>query len=253
MNPRNSSHDPQPDAETERDESSALWALGALSSDEVAELAPRLESDRALAFRAAEYSEIVAELELAAGTPRAPRPELKARLFDRIRSDPGASVGPTPSMEQSLPAPSPEVVESGGVEPSAPTSHTAGVQVWKTWGTKTRPNSSDSPGLTVVRSSEGDWQATGVEGVRVKHLFSDAARRYVTMLVRMDPGAAYPSHVHGGAEECFVLEGELEVAGTQLREGDYQRAEHGSLHGVQATRDGCLLLIVSSQDDELID
>jgi hypothetical protein len=34
--------------------------------------------------------------------------------------------------------------------------------------------------------------------------------------------------------------------------GDYQFAAGGSEHRVQSTEGGCLLLIVSSQDDELI-
>jgi anti-sigma factor ChrR (cupin superfamily) len=71
------------------------------------------------------------------------------------------------------------------------------------------------------------------------------------MLVRMDPGSSYPGHLHAGVEECFVLEGELRVGEEVLRRGDYQRADEGSEHGIQWTEKGCLLLIVSSQDDEL--
>jgi quercetin dioxygenase-like cupin family protein len=37
-----------------------------------------------------------------------------------------------------------------------------------------------------------------------------------------------------------------------LRTGDYQCVPAGSVHGVQSTASGCLLLIVSSMHDELI-
>jgi hypothetical protein len=36
-----------------------------------------------------------------------------------------------------------------------------------------------------------------------------------------------------------------------MKSGDYQRAEKGTLHEVQSTEGGCLLLLVSSQHDEL--
>lgn len=67
------------------------------------------------------------------------------------------------------------------------------------------------------------------------------------------PGTAYPCHVHDGPEECYVHRGELCVAGETLRAGDYQRAAPGSLYVVQSTENGCLLLIVSSMTDELVE
>jgi hypothetical protein len=38
-----------------------------------------------------------------------------------------------------------------------------------------------------------------------------------------------------------------------MRAGDFQRAEAGSVHPVQSTDGGCLLLITSSLDDELLE
>ena len=68
----------------------------------------------------------------------------------------------------------------------------------------------------------------------------------------MAAGSSYPGHLHGGVEECLVLEGDLQVEGEELRAGDYQRAEASSQHGTQWTKNGCLLLIVSSQHDALL-
>ena len=37
-----------------------------------------------------------------------------------------------------------------------------------------------------------------------------------------------------------------------MKRGDYMVADEGSLHGVQSTDGGCLVLIVSSVHDELV-
>jgi len=150
--------------------------------------------------------------DLATLTPsKTPPPDLKGRLLARVR--------------ETKPAPT---------------------QPWKAWQA-----SAMETGLTLVRGGEGRWEPSGVEGVEIRRLFLDAENDRATMLVRMAPGTSYPSHVHGGAEECYVLEGDLDVAGTRMLAGDYQRATSGSLHGIQSTENGCLLFIVSSLHDEL--
>jgi quercetin dioxygenase-like cupin family protein len=103
----------------------------------------------------------------------------------------------------------------------------------------------------VQRADEAVWEKTPIPGITTRILFVDPPRNQFTALVRMEPGASYPGHVHGGPEECLVLEGELCVGGdTVLRKGDYQRAAGGSRHGVQSTQTGCLLLVTSSLNDD---
>lgn len=126
----------------------------------------------------------------------------------------------------------------------------SGVQAWKRWTSP--PGAEVAAGLATLRADDGQWEETGLPGVRVRSLAVDPERRYVTMLVRMEPGSDYPAHRHAGAEECLVLAGELSVGGTTLRPGDYQRADAGSIHGVQRSPTGCTLFIVSSQDDVLL-
>ena len=118
-------------------------------------------------------------------------------------------------------------------------------QVWRSW------TASPFAGLHVVRRDEGDWE-TVFDGVWAKQLHADPGADTVTMLIRMAPGATYPAHRHGGAEQCLVLEGDVEVNDVELKAGDYQCAARDSLHGVTRTDNGCLLLIVSSQRDELL-
>ena len=131
------------------------------------------------------------------------------------------------------------------------------IQVWKRWGDRSDSHgeargASIDPNFTLVAQTEGAFEQTGIAGIEVRRLFVDSAADRATMLVRMAPGSSYPAHRHGGPEECFVLQGDLQVGrDTRMRAGDYQRADEGSEHPVQSTEQGCLLLIVSSLHDEL--
>lgn len=119
-------------------------------------------------------------------------------------------------------------------------------QVWKRW-----ESTREDMDLYVVRRGEGQWEDTGVQGVRIRRLFVDRERNQFTAIVEMAPGSAYPRHIHDTAEECLVLEGDLRVGDDHLFAGDYQRAPAGSKHGIQSTDNGCKLLIVSSLTDEI--
>lgn len=106
-------------------------------------------------------------------------------------------------------------------------------------------------GSTLLRAASGGWRDTSVPGVRVRVLHEDAAQDKRTALYQMDPGSRYPAHVHGGAEECFVLSGDLWLGELRMGPGDYQRVEGESRHLVQSTRGGCLLYITCSMSDRL--
>ena len=67
-----------------------------------------------------------------------------------------------------------------------------------------------------------------------------------TYLVRMDRGARFGPHHHGAVEHCFVVAGDLHVAGHHLHTGDYHRADQHTTHDETASEGGCLLLIVES-------
>jgi len=128
----------------------------------------------------------------------------------------------------------------------------AGPQVWKTWPDSQKSASFTAPGLLIVRAHEEGWEDIGVNGIQVKRLYVDEAHDSVTMLVKAPAGAVYPRHRHAGPEQCYVLQGDLHMAGTVLRAGDYQYAEPDSIHGRQYTENGCMLLIVSSLHDEML-
>ncbi|MBI5435470.1 MAG: cupin domain-containing protein [Planctomycetes bacterium] len=121
---------------------------------------------------------------------------------------------------------------------------------WQRWSDT--PGETIAPGLVNVASSADGFEEIGIAGIEVKRLSVDAEARKATMLIRMAAGTSYPRHRHAAREECFVLDGTLRVGASTLRAGDFQVAERDSIHEVQSTDTGCLLLIVSSQDDELV-
>jgi anti-sigma factor ChrR (cupin superfamily) len=93
-------------------------------------------------------------------------------------------------------------------------------------------------GYDFVCADEGRW-AEVTPGVFRKDIGGDAG-----FLLRMTPGSEVPHHEHSTVEHCYVMGGDLQVAGHELHVGDYHRAGAGSVHDIIRSRTGCLLLIV---------
>jgi anti-sigma factor ChrR (cupin superfamily) len=194
----------------------ALHALGSLDPAESAAYEVHLKQCAVCRREVLSFRETIEQIPLIV-PPVAPAESLRQRVLERVRA-----------TARELPA---------------------AAQTWKTW----RPSDRDQAvGFSVDLAQDAVWEPTGVAGVETRRLFVDRANDRATMLIRMAPGASYPSHVHANAEECYVIEGDLRVAETHLKAGDYQRAGSGSLHPIQSTDHGCLLLIVSSLHDELV-
>jgi quercetin dioxygenase-like cupin family protein len=111
-----------------------------------------------------------------------------------------------------------------------------------------RPSSS---GLVFVKASEGKWWRIA-PGVTAKVLSFDSASRRTTTILRFAPGTNYAPHRHAAVEELYVLEGGCTIAGRAMRVGDYHRAEAGTVHHDTSTDEGCLLLVISSPQNELL-
>jgi anti-sigma factor ChrR (cupin superfamily) len=112
-------------------------------------------------------------------------------------------------------------------------------------------DSNKDSGFLYVRESQGEW-AEVVAGVRVKQLYEDPNRKYSTVLVRMDPGATFPDHVHAEAEECYIIEGDIHMGGHKFGVGDYIRADAHSVHEAISSENGCLLLVMASQENQIL-
>lgn len=99
----------------------------------------------------------------------------------------------------------------------------------------------------ITKSSEIDWkplkeEGTKTEGIYVKILrFDQATKRPPAFLLKFEPGASYPNHVHPAGEEIFVLDGEVRSGKDELKKGDYLYMPPGSSHSV-FSKTGCTLL-----------
>ncbi len=95
-----------------------------------------------------------------------------------------------------------------------------------------------------------EWESVA-PGISCKLLATDGERHRVSMLVRLDPGAAYPPHVHAGVEELHLLEGELWINERKLYPGDYSYCEPGTSDRLVWSETGCTCVLITSTRDQL--
>ena len=108
-----------------------------------------------------------------------------------------------------------------------------------------------TPGRYTLLAGDQEWTDTPLPGIQSKVLSVDKARGVVTLLIRADAGAVYPSHRHSGPEECYVIRGSVVIDGRVLRPGDFHHADADSDHGEITTAEGAEVLIVGAIDDYL--
>jgi anti-sigma factor ChrR (cupin superfamily) len=108
-----------------------------------------------------------------------------------------------------------------------------------------------TPTRYTMWAADASWIETDVRGIRVRILSVDQARSLVTLVIRAEPGAVYPSHKHHGAEECFIISGSVVIDGRVLRAGDFHHADADSDHGEITTTEGAEVLLVGAAEDYL--
>lgn len=80
---------------------------------------------------------------------------------------------------------------------------------------KLRQMLEDEPETVRVTPAQRQWTATENACVSRADLYSNT--RTEVFLLRLGPGAELPAHVSSGGEECFVLEGAVELLPTSTR------------------------------------
>lgn len=109
----------------------------------------------------------------------------------------------------------------------------------------------------IVRTSAQEWiplieEGIHYNGIFVKSLlFNKEKQRSTTILIKFEPGAAYPYHNHPAGEELFVLEGEAIIEGATLKAGDYLHTPINFKHSVK-TDLGCTILFVVPEEVEIL-
>lgn len=90
------------------------------------------------------------------------------------------------------------------------------------------------------------------KGIFVKSLRYDAAtKRSKTILLKFEPGAAYPYHNHPAGEELFILEGEAIIESLKFNKGDYLYTPPNFKHSVESVT-GCVILFIVPQEVEIL-
>jgi anti-sigma factor ChrR (cupin superfamily) len=98
--------------------------------------------------------------------------------------------------------------------------------------------------------SEPEWEQVA-PGIECKLLATDTGRHRVSMLVRLAPGASYPTHTHAGVEELHLLDGELWIDERKLVPGDYNYGAPGAVDQRVWSDTGCTCVLVTSTKDVL--
>jgi hypothetical protein len=93
----------------------------------------------------------------------------------------------------------------------------------------------------VLRRDEGEWApfAHGIE----RKILSEGPGGASSALYRMAAGTAFELHEHELDEECYVIDGEIDVGGVTFRAGDYLFVGRGGTHKPLRSRTGALLFI----------
>jgi len=98
--------------------------------------------------------------------------------------------------------------------------------------------------------TEPAWESPA-PGIWCKLLATDTQRDRVSMLVRLEPGVAYPPHRHAGIEELHLLQGELWINDRKLIPGDFSYATPGTADVRVWSETGCTCVLITSPSDEL--
>jgi len=97
-------------------------------------------------------------------------------------------------------------------------------------------------GTFTLRAADPSWSAFN-DRVEVRFLRRDLALGDQTILIRMHPGAVIDAHSHAMEEECYVIDGEIEIGNHRLRRGDMHVASRGAKHERIRSATGALLLV----------
>lgn len=190
----------------EKQKETAAHALGALEPAAASAIDAQAASDPALQSELTRFRDVTAAIAANCVPPKPPSPTLRGRVLDRIRNTPQLQ----PGAATALPKP-----------PAAPPA-----------------------GFSFLHANE-PWQPTAIPGFEFRVLSVNPKEGYRVILGKLQPGARFPHHIHKtGAEELFVVSGDLVSMGHTMNAGDFMHAESGTDHVDLYSPNGCIALLV---------
>ena len=106
-------------------------------------------------------------------------------------------------------------------------------------------------GFAFHHASDDRWLPHPVPGIRMKVLALNKKAGYATLLLDVEPGTRFPSHHHGGAEECYVVSGSIFTCGRRLGPGDFVHADADTDHGELWTDEGAQVILIVPPEEHL--
>lgn len=103
--------------------------------------------------------------------------------------------------------------------------------------------------FSYIFSNSSEWLQHPVEGIMFKQLAVNEEKGYAMILMKVAPDTYYPAHHHHGAEECYVIDGDVYAQGKTLGPGDFHHADGGTDHEPLYTKNGCTVILVVDKDD----
>ena len=105
----------------------------------------------------------------------------------------------------------------------------------------------------VQKAAELSWSLLpGKSGVEVATWQTDETYREAAFFARQMGGGLFPNHYHASGETVLVLTGDFVVDGQVYYPGERVSAPGNTSHQPKSSH-GCLLLCVSSMDDDILD
>jgi anti-sigma factor ChrR (cupin superfamily) len=95
---------------------------------------------------------------------------------------------------------------------------------------------------TFVEVGSLPWVATPDPAIKMRVLYHDPATDRLTVIVRLEPGARIPFHVHEDIEQTYVLEGSFEDDEGRCAAGNYVFRPPGSRHSPVAPNGATILV-----------
>ncbi|NEP11541.1 MAG: anti-sigma factor [Symploca sp. SIO1A3] len=102
------------------------------------------------------------------------------------------------------------------------------------------------------QSSQLAWvPMKGANGIEIATWQTDEDRRESASFVRKTERGVFPNHVHATGEKVLVLEGDVIIDGQIYGVGDRIDSMANTTHQ-PATENGCLVLCITSMDDQIL-
>jgi anti-sigma factor ChrR (cupin superfamily) len=92
----------------------------------------------------------------------------------------------------------------------------------------------------IIQNSDSNWRQLR-EGVSLRVLYDNPDSEYSVALIRYEPGASVPCHLHTGDEHIYVLSGSQRDERGLYTQGSYIYNAEGSRHSV-SSEEGCTVL-----------